>query len=447
MSHQHHYSPPRDQLVDVLRTKTMPEGAKKLALGLGVAGLALFAFGAVTGVSRAWQSFLVNWLFFTTIASAGVMFVAVQRIVTARWSRGVIRFLEGFVAFLPFAAVGLLVIIIGGKSHIYPWWEKVGIGYLIPEKELYFNHTFFYLRSIVTFGALLALQVWYIWTTVRLDVGVTPEFGASWAAGIRAKMRANFGEERRELHSTHSLQGKLAVAMALVFGFGWCVLAWDHSMSLDYHFFSTMYGWQVFMGGWLVALMVWAVLLRWYKGQFPELPELITEKHYHDIGKLCFAFTAFWGYLTFSQFIIIWYGNLAEETHFFTLRLTGAWSTTTMLAAVLTFIVPFAGLMSVKAKVWSPTMILFAAASFAGLWFSRYTEIYPSIYGSKATSAPLGLWEIGIFLGFLGVFAWSYMMFMDAFPKARVLLMTSPYRDEVQVPVDPKTMEPLPAHE
>jgi MFS family permease len=301
MSHQHHYSPPRDQLVDVLRTKTMPDGAKKLALGLGIAGLLLFVFGAATGVSRAWQSFLVNWLFFTTIASAGVMFVAVQRIVTARWSRGVIRFLEGFVAFLPFALIGLLIIIFGGQEHIYPWWKKVGIGYLIPEKEVYFNHTFFYLRSIIAFGGLAALQIWYVWTTVRLDVGVTPEFGASWAAGIRAKMRANFGEERRELHSTHSLQGKLAVVMALVFGFGWVVLAWDHSMSLDYHFFSTMYGWQVFMGGWLVALMVWAVLLRWYKGQFPELPELITEKHYHDVGKLCFAFTAFWGYLTTSS--------------------------------------------------------------------------------------------------------------------------------------------------
>ena len=447
MSHQHHYSPPRDQLIDVLRTKTMPEGFKRLSLGLAVAGLALFAFGAVTGVSRAWQAFLVNWLFFTAIASAGVMFVAVQRIVTARWSRGILRFLEGFVAFLPFAAIGLLLIIFFGKGHIYPWWEKVGTGYLIPEKELYFNHGFFYARSIIVFGSLVALQLWYIWTSLRLDVGVTPEFGASWAAGLRAKMRAGFGEERRELHGTHSLQGKLAVIMALVFGFGWCVLAWDHSMSLDYHWFSTMYGWQFFMGGWLVALMILAVILRWWKAQFPELPELITDKHYHDVGKLCFAFTAFWGYLTFSQFLIIWYANLAEETHWFTLRLTGAWSTTTMLGAVLTFLVPFFGLLSVKAKLWAPTMILFASSSFVGLWFSRYTEIYPSIYTTTVDAAPLGLWEIGIFLGFAGLFAWSYAVFMDAFPKARVFLMTSPYRDEVQVPVDPKTMEPLPAHE
>ena len=447
MSGQHHYSPARDEFIAVLRTKTMPSALKKGGLILGVAGMLLFAVGAATGQARAWQAFLVNWLFFTTIASAAVMFAAVQRITTARWSRGVLRFLEGFVAFLPFAAIGLLILIFGGKGHVYPWWDMVGTGELIPEKELYLGHGFFWLRSILIFGAMVALQIWYIWTSVRLDVGVTPEYGAPWAAGLRARMRAGFGEERRELHSTHSLQGKLAVVMALVFGFGWCVLAWDHSMSLDIHFFSTMYGWQVFMGGWLVALMVWAVLVRWWKGQFPELPELITEKHYHDIGKLGFAFTAFWGYITFSQFLIIWYGNLAEETHWFTLRLSGAWSSTTMAAAVLTFLLPFFGLLSVKAKTYSPTMIFFALCSFAGLWFSRYTEVYPSIYGTRVAQAPLGVWEFGIFLGFLGLFAWSYAQFMDAFPKAQVLKMTSPYRDEVQIPVDPRTMEPLPAHE
>ena len=448
MSGQHHYSPPREQLVAVLRTKTMPDALKKGGLIVGVLGMILFAVGAATGEARAWQAFLMNWLFFTTIASAAVMFAAVQRIVTARWSRGVLRFLEGFVAFLPIAAVGLLVIVFGGKDHIYPWWNLVGTGELIAEKETYVYHGFFYARNVVIFAALLALQIWYVWTSVRLDVGVIKDdFGASWAAGLRAKMRATFGEERRELHSTHSLQGKLAVVMALIFGFGWCVLAWDHSMSLDYHFFSTMYGWQVFMGGWLVALMIWAVLLRFYKGMFPELPELVTEKHYHDVGKLCFAFTAFWGYITFSQFLIIWYGNLAEETHFFTLRLTGVWKTTTMAAALLTFIVPFFGLLSVKAKTFSPTMILFATSSFLGLWFSRYTEIYPSIYGTKVDHLPFGFWEIGIFAGFAGLFAWSYAQFMDAFPKAQVFKMTSPYRDEVQVPVDPDTMEPLPAHE
>jgi len=440
-------APTRERvLADI--NKPIPAVIKQAFLAMFVAGFAVLVYGMIRGNGRAWQAFHVNWLFFTTISSAAVMFVAVQRITTARWSRSVIRIMEGFAAFLPFAFVCLLLTIFVGKEYVYPWWDLPGTGELIPEKNLYLSHGFFWARSIGVMGVLVALQLWYVWTSVRLDVGVSPEGGAKWAAGIRAAMRRNFGEERRELHSTHSRQGWMAVVMALVFGLGWCVLAWDHSMSLDYHFFSTMYAWQVFMGGWLVALMIFSGLVRWFNNHL-NAPDLITEKQYHDIGKLCFAFTAFWGYLTFSQFLVIWYGNLPEETHFFTLRLTGAWKNITVAAAMLTFTLPFFGLLSVKAKVYTPTMMFFAACSFVGLWLARYTEIYPSIYGPRvaAEGAPLGKWELAIFVGFLGAFGWLYAQFMDGFPKMRVFLMTSPYRDEVQVPCDPKTMEPLPAHE
>jgi hypothetical protein len=216
-------------------------------------------------------------------------------------------------------------------------------------------------------------------------------------------------------------------------------------MTLDPHFYSTMYGWQVFMGGWLVSLMVLSVLLRAFN-KYLHADDLITHAHYHDVGKLCFAFTAFWGYLTFAQFLVIWYGNLSEETHFFTLRLTHAWKNWTVAAAMLTFVVPFFGLLGVKAKMWAPSMFFFAACSFIGLWITRYVEVYPSVYGVTG-NAPFSFWEAGIFLGFLGAWGFCYSSFMDAFPKFRVVLLTSPYRDEVQVPVDPRTMEPLPAHE
>jgi hypothetical protein len=91
-------------------------------------------------------------------------------------------------------------------------------------------------------------------------------------------------------------------------------------------------------------------------------------------------------------------------------------------------------------------MALFAASTVVGLWIHRYIEVYPSIYG-VVPHAPLGIWELGVTAGILGLWGFGYLAFMDAFPRMRVLLMTSPYRDEVQVPVDPRTMEPLPAHE
>ena len=289
--------------------KQLPAIIRPVSLALAALGLVIFVLGVATGNDRAWHAFQVNWLFFTTISSAAVMFVAVQRITTARWSRGIIRFSEGFVAFLPLALIGLIVMIVFGKSHVYPWWTQLPS--LQHEKQVYLAHKFFAIRSIGVFTALVALQVWYVWTSVRLDVGVSPEGGAKWAAGLRATMRAGFGEERRELHSTHSLQGRLAVFMTILFGFGWVVLAWDQSMTLDPHFYSTMYGWQVFMGGWLVSLMVLSVLLRFYR-KYLAADDLITDAHYHDVGKLCFAFTAFWGYLTFAQFLVIWYGNMSE---------------------------------------------------------------------------------------------------------------------------------------
>lgn len=439
-------APTRERVLAAI-DKPIPARIKQAFLAMFVAGFAVFAYGAVRGNGRAWQAFQVNWLFFTIIASAAVMFVAVQRIVTARWSRSVIRIMEGYAAFLPFAFVSLLLMIFVGNKYVYTWWDLPGTGELNSAKDLYFGHTFFWARSIGVMGALTILQLWYVWTSVRLDVGVSPEGGAPWAAGIRAAMRRGFGDERRELHTTHSRQGVMAVFMALLFGFGWCVLAWDQSMSLDYSFFSTMYGWLEFMGGWLVALMVFSGLVRWFN-QHLGASDLITEKQYHDIGKLCFGFTAFWGYLTFSQYLVIWYANLPEETHFFTLRLTGAWKPVTLAAVALTFVLPFFGLLSVKAKTWTPTMMFFAACSFTGLWLVRYIEVYPSIYGPMARGdLPLGKWELALFTGFLGAFGWLYAQFMDGFPKMRVFLMTSPYRDEVQVPCDPRTMEPLPAHE
>jgi hypothetical protein len=441
-AHDHDHAPTRDELTALIQRRAIPAHYKTVALALGVLGLGAVLVAALMGDARAWQAWHVNWLYFTTISSAAVMFAAVQRITTARWSRAVIRIQEGFVAWLPIAFVLLLLTIFLGREAIYPWVTSPPT---LHEKQVWLATPFFLARSIVVFGILTALSVWYVRTSVRLDVAVLPEWGAAWAKGIREGMRRGFGDERRELHSTHSLQGRLAVILALVFGYGWTVLAWDHSMSLNWHFQSTMYGWQVFMGGWVVSLMIFSILLRVWRN-FMGAHDVITETHFWDVGKLCFAFTAFWGYLTFSQFLVIWYGNWPEETHFFTLRLTQPWTNLTVTVAVLMFLVPFFGLLAKSAKTYTPTMTLFALCSIVGLWIHRYIEIYPSIHLSPE-ALPFGLWEVVALVGYAGMWSWSYMQFMDAFPRMRVFLMTSPHRDEVQVPYDPKTMEPLPAHE
>ena len=422
------------------------------------ASLVLFAIGVLTFVAglvlnhdqagvpgtaeRVWRAFHFNWLFFTSISSAAVMFVAVQRITTARWSRPVIRFMEGYAAFLPVSVLFLALSLFAGARRIFPWTTEAPP---VSEKVFWLNHAFLAPRDFLLFVILVALQLWYIYTSVRLDVGGSPEAGAGWAANLRARMRNGFREERREIHSTHSLQGRLAIVMAICFGYFWMLLSFDLSMALDMHFQSTLYGWWFFMTGWLGALMSFSLLTMWWR-RYLNAYEYIEENHFHDLGKLCFAFTAFWGYLTFDQFLIIWYGNLAEETHFFRLRLIAPWKAITFTVFMLAFVAPFFGLISKAAKVYFPTFILFAVCSLVGTWLCRYIEVYPSLYG-VANGLPFGFWEIGIFALYLGAWGFCYTQFMDAFPRMRVTLMTSPFRDEVQVPCNPETMEPLPAHE
>jgi hypothetical protein len=424
-------------------SRPIPARIRTTSLILAIIGALVFVAGLFVNPDRVWTAFHFNWLFFAALSTAGVIFVAVQRITTARWSRAVIRFMEGYVAFLPVAFVFLAMTLLFGKNHVF-WWSREAAPN--PEKATYFNGGFLIGRDLLIFFGMTALGLWYIYRCVRLDVGRIPEAGAGWAASLRARMREGFRDERREIHSTHSMQGKLAVFMVLLFGYGWSVLAWDLSMGLSPHFQSTLYSWWFFMGGWLCSLMLFSLLVRAWNAHLDTAGGLITETHFHDIGKLCFAFTAFWGYLSFGQYLVIWYGNLGEETFFFHLRLSTPWKHLMVAAASMVFLLPFFGLLGRAPKVKTVPMTFFALSSLIGMWLIRYLEVYPSVYGQPA-AVPFGVWEVGIFALYAGTWGVCYTSFMDAFPRMRVTLMTSPHRDEVQIPVDPETMEPLPAHE
>ncbi len=419
----------------------LPRRLTWLCAILAALGALTFVVGALMGNDRVWRALHVNWLFFASVSQAAVTFVAVQRITTARWSRGVVRFLEGYVAFLPVAFL-LLVLIFFGKNHIFPWTHERPPA---AEKVFYLNQPFLITRDLVLFALLTALSLWYIYSSVRLDVAIMPEWGARWARGLRERMRRGFGDERREIFTTHTFQGKLSVVLCLGFGFFYSLFAWDLSMSLNLHYQGTMFSWWFFMSAWVAALASWAIIVMAWR-RYLAANAIVTEGHFHDIGKLVFAFTAFWGYITFAQYIVTWYGNLPEETHYFHLRLIGAWRPFTEVVVFCAFVIPFFGLLSKSAKVYLPTLFLFCASSVVGIWVQRYVEVYPAVFGERV-NAPFGLWEIGITLGYIGLWGLSYVAFMQAFPRVRVMLITSPFRDEVQVPYNPDTMETLPASE
>ena len=433
-------APARADLI-AMATRPAPASAWRWATWATVAGIIAFVAALFLDADRAWRAFEYNWYFFVSISSAGVTWAAVQRITTARWSRPVVRFMEGYVAFLPLAFLFLLLILFVGRVHIFPWattppWN--------PERRVYLNPTFFVLRDIITFLVIAGLALWFVWNSLRLDVGGMAESGANWARGIRERMRQGFGEERREIHSTHSRQGWIAVLVVFSFAYGWYIYSTDLALTLDMHFTSTLYGWWSFITAWLGAIMSISLLTMWWRNHL-NAQQLIVTKHFHDLGKLCFAFTCFWGYLTFGQYLVIWYGNLPEDTHFMYTRFVHPWFWISTIAVALAFL-PFFGLMSKAAKVYLPTFVLFIVSSLTGTYLQRYGEVYPSLYHLPA-SLPFSWQEIGIGLLYLGLWGLCYLAFMDAFPKMRIVMQTSPYRDEIQVPVDPRTMEPLPAHE
>src|SRR5688500_3820904 len=161
MSHEFHM-PSREEIL-AGTARPLPARLRMLCIAFAVVGVLVFVVGIFVAPDRVWRSLLFNWLYFTSVSSAGVMFVAVQRITTARWSRTVIRFLEGYVAFLPVAFVLLLLIFLG-SSHIFPWAVAP---VPIPEKQIYLNPAFLIPRDIILFGIIAGLSLWYIYTSVR----------------------------------------------------------------------------------------------------------------------------------------------------------------------------------------------------------------------------------------------------------------------------------------
>src|SRR5438552_8300492 len=204
-----------------------------------------------------------------------------------------------------------------------------------------------------------------------------------------------------------------AAVMTMAFAFGYTLLGFDFVMSLNHKWMSNLYGAFYFMGGFLGALGALAVLslaLRRAMG----LQALISARQLHDLGKLVFGFTVFWGYLLWAQFLVIWYGNIPEETYFIFYRLWGPWRPVGAAVFILVFVVPFIGLLGVKPKKYPPTFALFSLVSLTGIWLERYLEIVPSVNGGAGPA--IGLPELGATLLFAGLFLLSLGWFGARYP-------------------------------
>ena len=395
----------------------------KLGALLATVGAALFVLAVSGGGgTRAWQAFHVNWLFFTGITAGSLALNAVYKVANAKWAGVLVRFSQATVFFAAVSLVGCVLIFTLGYDAIYGPMQAQLHG-MSPGKQLWLSHGFMAARLILGLLALFTVG----WLLVRADL--IPDM---------AVVREGVGEERRPLYqqwtagrdlSPAGLAAneirihRLAPLYVVLYAIVATLVAFDGIMALQPHWFSNLLGGFYFMGSFLGGHTLLVLLMLYGRRQL-GLTDLVSAKARHDLGKMCFGFTVFWAYLMWAQFLVIWYGNLPEETGFVFARLFGPWLPVGRAVFLGMFLIPFWGLLFVAAKKSPFVLGLFATISLVALWLERYLLVTPSV--TEAHGPVFGLPEAGALMGFLGCFLLAYGLFARMFPMVspRLALIT-----------------------
>jgi hypothetical protein len=381
--------------------------------GLSILGLILFIQSLGGGTAdRAWQLFHVNWIYFTSLSAGSVAFAAVQKITNAKWSGMIIRFAEAGVAFMPISLIGLLLIFTAGYQSVYGPMEAA-LHALQHSKAVWLSHPFMFVRLALGLGALTVVG----WKLVRADL--VPDLYATRVVAPVGRRNLYERWSREYQPSTAAVMAhedrihRLAPTYAVLYAYVLTVVGFDCIMALQPHWFSNLLGGFIFMGAFLGAHMLLA-LLSIYGAAHLGVSDLVSPKQRHDLGKLCFGFSVFWTYLMWAQFLVIWYGNLPEETGFVFARLWGHWLPIGKAVLLGMFVIPFFGLLGVAPKKNRVTFGFFATVSLLALWLERYLLVMPSV--SALPGPVFAIPEIGPTLLFLGLFLLSYALFARTFP-------------------------------
>ena len=391
------------------RTLGPLSGAFKVAVAaLIVVGVAA-AVLALGEPARLWQGLLFNWLFWSSIAIGMVMFSVALHATNADWAWSIRRFALGGAAFLPVSFILFFVVLFGGYETYFHHWLHVEGDPVIDAKSGWLNWPGLAIRDVLAVTILYGLALVWTYYHVRPDV-----YGVKGAnAGLYGRLTQNFRGVREEAEHSRKVLNRMTPPFAIAYAVLWAIIAIDMAMSLAPHWFSTMFPvaffWTGFHGG--VAMTAIAVtLLRGPMGLEPY----ITRSQFHDLGKLVFAFSVFWMYLNWSQYIVIWYGLLPWEQEFFVQRFAEPYAPISGAVVLLVFALPFLGLLTRPPKMIPQVVAFFATLILIGHWLERFLLIAPSIWEHE--NLPLGFLEIGLALGFGGLFLASYLWYLTRVP-------------------------------
>ena len=345
---------------------------ERLALGgLAVIGGSSAILGTALAPDRMWASWLLVSFFALGLGLAGLCFVAIHYTTGASWSVAIRRVGEALAGTLPFS-IGLLAVVLIARPQLYPWTSERSSEAVF--KLLWLDRPFFLVRAGV-----------YGVTWIVFAMGICRNSRRQDQDGDRRWTRANT---------------RLSAAFLMVFGVTFTLASVDWVMSLEPLWYSTIFGVYNFAGLFLSGLAAIIVVALWLERRGP-LRNVLNDEHLHDLGKLLFGFSTFWMYIWFSQYLLIWYTNIPEETVYFVRRTHGAWLTLFLANIVLNWLGPFVILLRRDTKRQRKTLRRVAAMVLVGRWVDVYLMIFPAIVGDVPR---LGLWEIGLTAGGIGCF-------------------------------------------
>jgi len=371
-----------------------------LFTGIGIAVEAGHDHGHHLGTRLA-GNLLIDSFFFFGIGLGSLFFLALQYATETGWYATVKRVIEAVAGYLPVGiilmTVTLLYITLADGAHLYLWMDakKVAEDEIIKGKAVYLNKAFFWVRTIVYFAT------YYIF----------------WK-GFRKRSLLEDVEGGTSIHFTNYKKGALFLVFFAVFS---STSAWDWIMSIDVHWFSTLFGWYVFAGMWCTTMVVLVTTTLYLKkkGYLPN----VNESHIHDLGKWTFATSFLWSYLWFSQFMLIWYANIPEEVTYYMTRIKD-FNFLYFGMFLINFAFPMVLLMSRDAKRHAGVLTFVGAIIMFGHWVDVYIMI---MAGSMGKAAYIGFMEIGLLLTVLGLFI---KVVLTNLTKAPLSVVNHPFLDE-----------------
>jgi hypothetical protein len=353
----------------------------------------------------------MNNIYFIGLGLIGLFFVAIQYAAQAGWSAGVLRIPLSMGSWIPVAGVLTLVLWFITKHDIFHWTHEglyqQGEHYdkIIAKKAPFFFWplaggtfpVFFIFRMVLFFG------MWYLFLT--------------W---IKKQMLAE--DLDNNVKYWHKSQ-VLSTVFLIFFGVSSSVAAWDWVMSIDTHWFSTMFGWYVFASWWVTALAMITLIVAYLKDA--GYLKIVNSNHLHDLGKFVFAFSIFWTYIWFGQFLLIYYANIPEETVYFIERMkTSPYSWIFYTNLILNFVLPFLLFMTRDAKRQISTLKLVCPIVIVGHWFDFYNMVTPGILKLEGG---IGFMEIGVGLVF---FAAYFFVILSSLSKIPLIGKNHPMLEE-----------------